>query len=88
MRSTTVFRIAQESLTNVARHAGARTASMRLFVEPRRLWLIVQDDGCGFVFDPGSMPMGVGLFGMKERAAGWRIVDDRERAGDGHAYRT
>lgn len=68
VRSTTVFRIAQESLTNVARHAGARTASMRLFVEPRRLWLIVQDDGCGFVFDPGSMPMGVGLFGMKERA--------------------
>ncbi len=44
---TAVFRVVQESLTNVHRHSGSATARIRLEVEPDRLHLQVIDQGCG-----------------------------------------
>ena len=64
-----LFRIAQEALVNVARHAGARRASVVLERGPGRVRLTVEDDGQGF--DPRTPPAGrgIGLVGMRERAA-------------------
>lgn len=59
------FRIAQEALTNVLRHAGARRVTVTLAAQDRTLVLSVQDDGHGF--DPGRTH-GLGLVTMRERA--------------------
>ena len=63
-----LFRIAQESLTNVARHARARQVSITLRLQGAWLQLEVHDDGAGF--DAGLPPPAghFGLFGMRERA--------------------
>ncbi|WP_433356227.1 sensor histidine kinase [Microtetraspora malaysiensis] len=61
----TAYRIVQESLTNVARHAAATTASVRIDYRPDALAVRVDDDGKA---TPGSAPMpGIGLLGMHER---------------------
>ena len=64
---TTLFRIAQESLTNAARHAHAHHAWLQLIQDPRSIRLQVRDDGCGF--DPLTKHAGLGIAGMHERAA-------------------
>jgi len=62
-----LYRIAQQAVTNLARHAGARHALVRLIHEPDRLRLRIEDDGAGF--DPSAVPPGrFGLLGMSERA--------------------
>jgi two-component system sensor histidine kinase UhpB len=61
-----VYRVAQEGLTNVARHAGARHAWVTLQRCDGRVTLEVRDDGRGFA--PGSAEGGAGLRGMRERA--------------------
>ncbi|MEV4949185.1 histidine kinase [Streptomyces sp. NPDC053755] len=61
----TVYRIVQEALTNVVRHARARTVSVLLAYEDRALEIVVRDDGRGP--QPGSG--GHGLVGLRERAA-------------------
>lgn len=61
-----LFRIAQEALTNVARHAQANTVEVRLEVDEGALRLQICDDGCGF--DPHVAPSSFGLQGMRERA--------------------
>lgn len=65
-----IFRIVQEALTNVARHARARTVSIELTLEPRRVICMVNDDGRGF--DPDAVLQAesprLGLLGMRERA--------------------
>jgi signal transduction histidine kinase len=61
-----VYRIAQEALTNVARHAHARTCVVSLRVDTA-VELEVVDDGCGIKLGPGTSA-GVGLFSMRERA--------------------
>jgi two-component system sensor histidine kinase UhpB len=62
-----VYRVAQESLTNVARHAGAKTALMRLERGPGSVVLTVRDDGRGF--SKGAPPERQGgIRGMRERA--------------------
>ncbi|MFI6513236.1 sensor histidine kinase [Streptosporangium sp. NPDC050855] len=69
----TVYRIVQESLTNVARHAAAATASVRIDYRPDTLVVRVDDDGEAAA---GSVPVpGVGLLGMRERvtALGGRL---------------
>jgi signal transduction histidine kinase len=64
----TVFRIAQESLTNALRHAGPGTrVTVALVVEPGRAMLEVSDDGTGQA--PDSAGGGNGLLGMRERVA-------------------
>lgn len=70
---TALYRIAQEALTNVARHAGARSVSLLLEARHGFVTLIVEDDGRGF--DVASCMSGardnrcLGVFGMRERAA-------------------
>jgi signal transduction histidine kinase len=66
----TLLRGVQESLTNVARHSGARTTAVTLSYMEDIIVLDVQDDGKGFV--PGSAnggdgKSGFGLHGMRER---------------------
>lgn len=63
----TLFRIAQESLTNIERHAGATRASMRLEVDAAEARLRITDNGCGF--DPGGVQArdGMGLRNIRER---------------------
>jgi signal transduction histidine kinase len=60
------YRIAQEALTNVARHAHARSAVVRLGVDADALTVEVTDDGSGL---PRDLVAGVGLSSMRERAA-------------------
>ncbi|MCA2213507.1 sensor histidine kinase [Jidongwangia harbinensis] len=63
----TAYRIVQESLTNIARHASAATASVRIDYGPDALAIRVDDDGTG---TPDAAPVpGVGLLGMRERVA-------------------
>ena len=66
-----VFRVAQEALTNVVRHARATRAEIRLQEEEGALKLVVSDNGTGFDVDEArSRPTAsVGLFGMAERVA-------------------
>jgi signal transduction histidine kinase len=69
----TVYRIVQESLTNIARHAAAATASVRIDYRPDALVVEVDDDGKAA---PDTAPVpGVGLLGMRERvtALGGRL---------------
>ena len=61
-----VYRIAQESLTNVARHAAATKVELSLEPAGERVRLRVQDDGRGL--PPGLAPASGGLRGMQERA--------------------
>jgi len=77
------FRIAQEALTNAARHSGANRCRVRLAVETgsaasRRLELEIIDDGRGLVPEPGR---GVGLASMRERASELGGVCTIENAG-------
>ncbi|NCT74738.1 MAG: PAS domain S-box protein [Chitinophagaceae bacterium] len=63
------FRIFQESLTNVARHSGAKNVEVELQKNENRLILTIKDDGIGF--DTGdSKRKTLGLIGMRERAEG------------------
>jgi signal transduction histidine kinase len=62
---TTLYRVAQEALTNVAKHANATTVKLSMRVENESIVLEVADDGCGF--DAGSWHDGFGLTGMRER---------------------
>ena len=64
---TTLFRIAQECLTNVARHAHAQRVSISLTQDEQNICLQVRDDGCGF--DASQPHTGLGIIGMRERAA-------------------
>jgi signal transduction histidine kinase len=61
-----IYRIVQEALSNVAKHAGAERATLLVRQLPRRVEVTVQDDGCGFL--PGGPSEGFGLIGMRERA--------------------
>ncbi|MEU8352255.1 MULTISPECIES: sensor histidine kinase [unclassified Streptomyces] len=68
-----VYRIVQEALTNIARHASAGTASVRIDCRPDGLAIRVDDDGTAA---PGTLPVtGLGLLGMRERvtALGGRL---------------
>lgn len=67
-RATMVFRILQESLTNVARHAAATRVDISLRVEAGRLTLTVRDNGRGFDEYAVSAKGTFGLVGIRERA--------------------
>jgi len=68
---TTVFRVAQEAITNIARHARARSVAVRLILKDGILTLIVEDDGVGFDL-AGAVDRRpdrrMGILGMQERA--------------------
>ncbi|MQA83699.1 MAG: sensor histidine kinase [Streptosporangiales bacterium] len=65
-----VYRIVQESLTNVLRHANATTVEVRIDHEPGGVAVRVVDDGQGPPPTPGDGDVGHGLIGMRERAVG------------------
>jgi PAS domain S-box-containing protein len=68
-QATATFRIFQECLTNVIRHAQARSVRVELCQEEENILLIVEDDGIGFCESDLSNTLGsLGLLGMKERA--------------------
>jgi two-component system sensor histidine kinase UhpB len=76
-----VYRVAQEALTNVARHAGCETAELRLASNGEQLTLTVRDYGRGL---PGGYPAdGNGMRGMRERAGLIGAQLALERAIDG-----
>lgn len=64
MTELVIYRVAQESLTNAARHARAETATLSLFVQGDEVVLKVADDGAGRL----NQPEGSGIQGMRERA--------------------
>ncbi|HUM01161.1 MAG TPA: ATP-binding protein [Thermoanaerobaculia bacterium] len=68
---TAVFRVVQEALTNVVRHAKAETVLVQMARENGRLSIEVEDDGQGFdpatVATPESSGRGLGLLGIRER---------------------
>ena len=64
-----LYRIIQEALSNVVRHAKARRVSVRIECERTELRTVIEDDGIGFSTDQVlSGGRGLGLFGMRERA--------------------
>jgi two-component system, NarL family, sensor histidine kinase DevS len=62
---TTVYRLVQEALTNIAKHARAEHVAVRVERDGDVVRVAVRDDGRGF--DPQSPPEGFGLVGMRER---------------------
>jgi signal transduction histidine kinase len=84
---TMFYRIAQEALTNVAKHARARHVSMLLMMRDGYAALVIEDDGVGFV--PGrARDDALGLRGMRERVAlvGGRL-EIESSPGAGSAFR-
>ena len=79
---TAVYRIVQEALTNVVRHAAANHVSVVLTRKNGAVSVMIEDDGRGF--DPSHPSGGIGLLGMHERAAlldGRLLVDSSPGAG-------
>jgi len=66
--ATALYRIAQEALRNVAKHAGTASVAMSLVGAPDGLCLTVQDDGAGFTASDVRFRGGLGLISMHERA--------------------
>ena len=66
--ATTIFRVAQEALTNIHRHAEAPHVVIRVSVTPTEFQLEVSDDGKGFA-DLEACRQGIGILGMQERLA-------------------
>ncbi len=67
-QATTVFRIFQEALNNVARHSRAKQVNVRLRADGETVALTVKDDGVGLPQNISASPQALGLLGMKERA--------------------
>jgi signal transduction histidine kinase len=67
-QATALFRITQEALTNVARHAGASTVAISLRCESDQCVLRVSDDGRGIPVEAARAQRSLGLLGMRERA--------------------
>jgi signal transduction histidine kinase len=67
-RATALFRICQETLTNVVRHAGATEVRVRLAKEEGSLTLRIRDNGKGIDAEQLSSSRSLGILGMRERA--------------------
>jgi signal transduction histidine kinase len=91
---TECFRVAQEALTNVVRHAQAKTVSVELRKEAGRLHLRVRDDGVGFdvgaVREEAVRGASLGLLSMEERAVlaggGLELKSDSKNGTEVHAW--
>lgn len=67
-RATAVFRIFQESLTNIARHANATKVSINLSLKDGNLLMEIKDNGCGITSQQIKGLTSLGVIGMQERA--------------------
>ena len=82
--ATAFFRIVQESLANVAKHAGATQAQVRIEHSMAAVTLDVRDDGVGFLPTAPRKPMSLGLMGLRERVRLLRgSIAVHSRPGDG-----
>lgn len=70
-RSTTLFRIFQECLTNISRHSGASKVNVDIIDKDKNLVMRVQDNGRGITEEEVTNCRSLGLLGMKERAQIW-----------------
>lgn len=70
-RSIAVFRIFQESLTNVARHANATVVSASLKFDDGSLKMEIRDNGSGITEEQINSPKSFGLIGLRERVTPW-----------------
>ncbi|MGP9833589.1 ATP-binding response regulator [Marinobacter sp. NSM] len=69
-QATTVFRVIQECLTNIAKHAEATLVRVNVDLEEKNIFIIVEDNGRGFNYsDRSSGKNSLGLIGMRERVA-------------------
>lgn len=88
-----LYRVLQESLTNVARHALAGAVHISLHVQAGRLTLLIEDNGSGFDLaglqtSAGGDPSGIGIPGMRERIADLGgTLTLNSRPGEGTAVR-
>jgi signal transduction histidine kinase len=71
-RSTAIFRILQEALTNVARHAHANMVTISLVKTERKVVLKVRDNGQGITLSQIANTNSFGLLGMRERVQPWK----------------
>ena len=69
--STAIFRIFQETLTNIARHAGAARVHVSLKATAEKVLLTVRDNGRGITQEQLAKPNSFGLLGMRERTHYW-----------------
>jgi signal transduction histidine kinase len=81
---THLFRIAQEALTNVARHSGAKHVRMKLETRGDEICLSIEDDGRGLPAAAEANGKGMGMIGMRARArSAGGDVSVRSRPGEG-----
>lgn len=66
---TCVYRVVQEALTNIARHAQARRINLRVRREGEHILVTIEDDGRGFDVAAAPPTLGIGLIGLKERVS-------------------
>jgi PAS domain S-box-containing protein len=90
--STSCFRVAQEALTNIARHASAKNVGLTLHGTSSGLELIIRDDGAGFDVEAARTRAirggSIGLIGMQERASlAGGSIEIRSRPGAGTEIR-
>lgn len=81
---TALYRVVQEALTNIARHAEADMASVLVECRNGRVRAIIEDDGRGFDWEQATQNGRLGLYGMQERAAllnGTLTVESEEGRG-------
>ena len=65
--SLIIYRILQESLTNIARHSGASIVEVNLRILKKKIKMLVEDDGCGIEKSKVDSLRSMGIAGMKER---------------------
>jgi signal transduction histidine kinase len=83
-QSTAVFRIVQEALTNIAKHAHASHAEVAVRQDRGMVRILVSDDGVGFAVDGSRKPESFGLLGLRERTSLLRgTADIRSEPGAG-----
>jgi PAS domain S-box-containing protein len=85
---TNLYRIVQEALNNILKHAEAKSVSVLLHQRKNEIALIIEDNGLGFEREPDSTPSakpgGLGLVGMQERAASMNgVLEIETRLGIG-----
>ena len=66
-QATGLFRIFQEALTNIGRHAQATRVNITLKEQPDRIYLLIRDNGIGMSENEINVPRSLGLIGMQER---------------------
>jgi two-component system, NarL family, sensor histidine kinase UhpB len=82
--ASALFRILQESLTNIAKHAKASRVEVQLFADDHTVSLEVRDNGVGFAIGARAKPGAFGIRGIYERVEqldGWIEIHSQENSG-------